>query len=66
MDIIVLLILFTLAISWTVWALTYMVINMGHEMSTSMHIFVSLGLSLGGVLAGSFGSQLVKAILALT
>lgn len=66
MHIFVILALFVITLGWSVWALTYRCLVPIYQQSRFMQSFGIAGLFLGGMFSGNFGSQLVKAILALT
>lgn len=58
--------LFVVNFAWSVWAVTYGITVPRQKRSKFMEIFSSLGMALGAVLAGSFGSQLAQMIIALS
>ncbi len=66
MHIFVLLAVFVVSLGWSIWAMTYRWLVPDWQQSKFMRNFGLGALFLGGILAGNFGSQLVKAILALT
>ncbi len=62
----VILAVFTLSIAWGVWALAYRSLVPASKWSKFAESFSLTGLYAGGFLAGNFGSQLVRMILALS
>jgi hypothetical protein len=58
--------LFVVNLVWSIWALTYSIVSASWHYNKFAEVFSSLGLTFGAVMAGSFGSQLVKMIIALS